>query len=144
MIRYDPGSSNSHKIQSSTLDFVFLDFVVHRTDRGAGCARSHRNTKGLARQSSLPLTCRIRASFFVTDFNFQMLFFTVLSFSLAALPFLVGAIPVSLNSPRTGRPISIPLKRHMNHLNRDGTVNHGRLEASLRHTEAFVLPLPFL
>ena len=73
-----------------------------------------------------------------------MLLSTVLSFSLAALPFLVGAVPVSLNSPRTGRPISIPLRKHVNHLNRDGTVNNEKLEVSLRRTEAFVLLKPTL
>ena len=74
-----------------------------------------------------------------------MLFSTVLAFSMAALPFLVVAVPVSpVNSPRAGRPISVPMKKHVNHLHPNGTVNHERLEVSLRRAEAFVLPSFFL
>jgi hypothetical protein len=71
-----------------------------------------------------------------------MYFSTVVAF--AALPFLVGAVPVSLNSPRTDRPMSVPLTKRSNHLNDDGSVNLEKLQAGIDHTMAFVFPLLFL
>ncbi|KAN0118951.1 acid protease [Russula decolorans] len=63
-----------------------------------------------------------------------MYFSTVVAF--AALPFLVGAVPVSLNSPRTDRPMSVPLTKRSNHLNDDGSVNLEKLQAGIDHTMA--------
>lgn len=65
-----------------------------------------------------------------------MYFSTAVAF--IALPFLVGAVPVSLNSPQTGAPVSIPLNKLVNYLNLDGSVNNEKLEAGLNHTKAFV------
>ena len=64
-----------------------------------------------------------------------MYFPTIVTF--AVLPFVVGAVPASLNSPRIDSLISIPLSRKSNHLNRDGSVDLEKLQAGAHHTMAF-------
>jgi len=68
-----------------------------------------------------------------------MYFPTAIAF--AALPFPVVAVPVSLKSSRTNRPISIPLSKRFNFLNRDGVADHETMQAGLNHASAFVFPL---
>jgi hypothetical protein len=70
-----------------------------------------------------------------------MYFPTVIAF--VALPFLVGAVPVSPNSSRTKGPISIPLTKRLNYLNHDGRVDYEILKAGERHTMAFVFLILF-
>jgi len=70
---------------------------------------------------------------------FKMYFSTVIA--LAALPFLVGAVPVSLKSSRTNGPISIPLSKRLNFLNSDGIADPEKMQAGLNHASAFVFPL---
>ena len=71
-----------------------------------------------------------------------MYFFIVIAF--AAIPFLVGAIPVSQESTRTPGPISISLSRRLNYLDHQGRVDLQKLQAGERHTMAFVFLLLFL
>ncbi len=71
-----------------------------------------------------------------------MYFSTVVAF--AVLPFLVRAVPVSLNSPRIVGLKSIPLSRGENHLNGDGSVDLENLHAVVHHTMAFVFLCPFV
>ncbi|KAF8491748.1 acid protease [Russula emetica] len=63
-----------------------------------------------------------------------MYFTTVFAFTV--LPFLVGAVPVSMNSARTQAEgsISIPLSKRGNHLDDDGFVDLEKLQASMHHT----------
>jgi hypothetical protein len=87
-----------------------------------------------------------RRRLLVTALIFEMYFSTVIPF--AAIPFLVGAVPISKNSSRTDGPISIPLSKRSIRLNDsdDGlqVVDLEKLKASVHHTTAFVLPLLFL
>jgi hypothetical protein len=69
-----------------------------------------------------------------------MYFSTTLAF--AALPFLVGAVPVSLDSPRS--VVSIPLSQRSTHLNVDGFVDVEKMQANVHHAAAFVFPVLFL
>ena len=66
-------------------------------------------------------------------YNFQMYFSTTVA--LAALPFLVGAVPTQ-NSAR--RVLSIPLSKRSTLSNTDGAVNVQNLQASVHHTTTFV------
>lgn len=63
------------------------------------------------------------------------------AFVLAALPFLVGAVPVQ-NSARS--VLSIPLSKRSTLPNADEVVNVHSLQASIHHTVAFVFPVLFL
>ncbi len=72
----------------------------------------------------------------------KMYFPTIVTF--AALPFLMGAVSGSLNSPRTDGLISIPLSRRSTYLNRDGSVDLEKLQAGAHHTMAFVFLCPFI
>jgi len=63
------------------------------------------------------------------------------AFVVAALPFLVGAVPVQ-NSVRS--VLSIPLSKRSTLPNADGVVNVQDLQASVHHTVAFVFPVLFL
>lgn len=65
--------------------------------------------------------------------------FTVVT--LSVLPFLVGAVPASLNPSSSGGPHSIPLTKRSNYFRSDGTVDTEVLNAGVHHTEAFVSPL---
>ena len=76
----------------------------------------------------------------VTALIFGMYFSTIVTF--AALPFLVGAVPVSLKSSRTDRPISIPLSRRSNLSKGGESIDLGKLKASRHHATAFVFPFP--
>ena len=60
--------------------------------------------------------------------------------ALAALPFLVGAVPVQ-NSSRN--VLAIPLSKRSTLYNDDGSVNVTKLEASVHNTMTFVLPVLF-
>ena len=60
--------------------------------------------------------------------------------ALAALPFLVGAVPVQ-NSLRD--VISIPLSKRSTFHGANGVVDTKNLQASIHHTAAFVLPVLF-
>jgi len=60
--------------------------------------------------------------------------------ALAALPFLVGAVPTQ-NSARN--VLSIPLSKRSTHSNADGVVDVQDLQASVHHTIAFVLLFSF-
>ena len=60
---------------------------------------------------------------------------------LAALPFLVGAVPVQ-NSARS--VLSIPLSKRSTLPNADEVVNLQNLQASVNHTVAFVSLFPVL
>ena len=68
-----------------------------------------------------------------------MYFLTVVAF--AALPFLVGAVPVSMKSARAGGLISMPLKHHQSYSNNDGQVDLRKMQASIRRNSAFVFLL---
>ena len=63
------------------------------------------------------------------------------TFVLAALPFLVGAVPAQ-NSVRN--VLSIPLSKRSTLQNADGVVDVQNLQASVDHTVAFVFPVLFL
>ena len=63
------------------------------------------------------------------------------AFVLAALPFLVAAVPVQ-NSARS--ILSIPLSKRSTPPNADEVVNVQNLQASVYYTAAFVFPLLFL
>ena len=71
-----------------------------------------------------------------------MYFLTVVA--CAALPFLVGAVPVSTKSARAGDLISMPLKHYPNHLNNNGQVDLQKMQASIRRDSAFVFLFLFL
>jgi hypothetical protein len=58
--------------------------------------------------------------------------------ALAALPFLVGAVPVK-NSL-----ISIPLSKRSTSHDADGVVDVADLQAGISYTGAFVLPVLFM
>jgi hypothetical protein len=60
--------------------------------------------------------------------------------ALAALPFLVGGVPVQ-NSLRD--VITIPLSKRLASRNADGVVNTANLQASIHHTLEFVFPVLF-
>jgi hypothetical protein len=63
------------------------------------------------------------------------------AFVLAALPFLVGALPVQ-NSARS--VLSIPLSKRSAISKADEVVNVQNLQASIHRTAAFVFPVIFL
>jgi hypothetical protein len=63
------------------------------------------------------------------------------AFVLAALSFLVGAVSAQ-NSARS--VLSIPLSKRSTLSNADGLVDVQNLQASVRHTIAFVFPVLFL
>jgi hypothetical protein len=65
-----------------------------------------------------------------------MHFYTAVA--LAALPFLVGAVPAQ-NSLRD--VISIPLSKRSTFRTADGAVDAAGLQASIHHATAFVLPV---
>ena len=73
-----------------------------------------------------------------------MYFLTQAVVACAALPFLVGAVPVSMMSARAGGPILMPLKHHPSHLNERGLVDLRKMQASIRSDSMFVSPLLFL
>ena len=73
-----------------------------------------------------------------------MYFYFSTAITFAALPFLVGAVPVSPHSSRGAKgPISLPLKKYSNHLDRDGHVDPRKVQAGVDQTMEFVFHLPF-
>ena len=63
------------------------------------------------------------------------------AFVLAALPFLVGAVPVQ-NSARS--VLSIPLSKRSTPPNADGVIDLESLQASVHYTVLFVFPVLIL
>jgi hypothetical protein len=62
--------------------------------------------------------------------------------AFAALPFLVGAVPVDLGHTRS--VISIPLSQRSTHFNADGLIDVEKMQANVHQVAAFVFPVLFL
>jgi hypothetical protein len=60
--------------------------------------------------------------------------------TLAALPFLVGAVPVQKSKRNT---LSVPLSKRFTHRDADGVVSVPNLLAGVHHTTVFVLLIFF-